>query len=75
MELITQQAMKAGFTGGVVIDYPNSTKAKKLAHCMLSPILNISCSKYCDIYAPLLCILYVHARCLSAIKILFVIIS
>ena len=30
MELITQQAMKAGFTGGIVIDYPNSTKAKKL---------------------------------------------
>jgi len=29
MELITQQAMRAGFTGGVVIDYPNSTKAKK----------------------------------------------
>ena len=29
MELITQQAMKAGFTGGVVVDYPNSTKAKK----------------------------------------------
>ena len=30
MELITQQAMRAGFTGGVVIDYPNSTRAKKL---------------------------------------------
>lgn len=29
MELITQQAMKAGFTGGIVVDYPNSTKAKK----------------------------------------------
>ena len=29
MELITHQAMKAGFTGGVVIDYPNSTKARK----------------------------------------------
>lgn len=23
------QAMKAGFYGGVVVDYPNSTKAKK----------------------------------------------
>ena len=34
MELITQQAMKAGFTGGVVIDYPNSTKAKKLVSCV-----------------------------------------
>ena len=30
MELITQQAMRAGFTGGVLVDYPNSTKAKKL---------------------------------------------
>lgn len=29
MELITTQAMKAGFYGGVVVDYPNSTKAKK----------------------------------------------
>src|SRR5690606_12160524 len=30
VELITQQAMKSGFTGGLVIDYPNSTKAKKI---------------------------------------------
>nr|CAD7408455.1 unnamed protein product [Timema cristinae] len=29
VELITSQAMKAGFYGGVVIDFPNSTKAKK----------------------------------------------
>lgn len=29
VELITSQAMKAGFYGGVVVDYPNSTKAKK----------------------------------------------
>ncbi|PNF38169.1 putative 18S rRNA (guanine-N(7))-methyltransferase [Cryptotermes secundus] len=29
MELMTTQAMKAGFFGGVVVDYPNSTKAKK----------------------------------------------
>ena len=36
MELITQQAMKAGFTGGVVIDYPNSTKAKKMFLCLFS---------------------------------------
>ncbi|TKR64582.1 hypothetical protein L596_025089 [Steinernema carpocapsae] len=28
-DLITQQAMKAGFNGGMVVDYPNSTKAKK----------------------------------------------
>jgi len=29
LELITQQSMKAGFTGGLVVDFPNSTKAKK----------------------------------------------
>lgn len=29
IELITLQATKAGFFGGVVVDFPNSTKAKK----------------------------------------------
>ncbi|GBG30391.1 18S rRNA guanine-N7-methyltransferase bud23 [Hondaea fermentalgiana] len=29
MELITSAAMAVGFTGGVVVDYPNSAKAKK----------------------------------------------
>merc|ERR1712115_327725 len=29
VEMITHQSMKAGFTGGLVVDYPNSTKAKK----------------------------------------------
>ncbi|XP_078681071.1 18S rRNA (guanine-N(7))-methyltransferase-like [Branchiostoma floridae x Branchiostoma belcheri] len=29
LELITTQAMKAGFSGGVVVDFPNSTRAKK----------------------------------------------
>lgn len=29
MDLITSSALRAGFTGGVVIDYPNSAKAKK----------------------------------------------
>lgn len=29
IELVTTQAMKAGFYGGIVVDYPNSTKAKK----------------------------------------------
>lgn len=36
MELITHQAMKAGFTGGVLIDYPNSSKAKKLYLCLFT---------------------------------------
>jgi len=30
VDLITKQAMRAGFTGGLVVDYPNSTKAKKI---------------------------------------------
>jgi 18S rRNA (guanine1575-N7)-methyltransferase len=29
MELITSSAMKCGFGGGLVVDYPHSTKAKK----------------------------------------------
>uniref|UniRef100_A0A0N5AYJ7 18S rRNA (Guanine-N(7))-methyltransferase n=1 Tax=Syphacia muris TaxID=451379 RepID=A0A0N5AYJ7_9BILA len=29
-DLITDQAIKAGFSGGLVVDYPNSTKAKKI---------------------------------------------
>merc|ERR1711913_213803 len=29
IELITSMSVKAGFSGGVVVDYPNSTKAKK----------------------------------------------
>jgi 18S rRNA (guanine1575-N7)-methyltransferase len=31
MELITSSAMRCGFGGGVVVDYPNSAKAKKYA--------------------------------------------
>lgn len=29
IEMLTQPAMSAGFTGGLVVDYPNSTRAKK----------------------------------------------
>jgi len=29
IELLTSAALRAGFTGGLLIDYPNSTKAKK----------------------------------------------
>lgn len=36
LELITQQAMRAGFTGGLVVDYPNSTKAKKMFLCLFA---------------------------------------
>lgn len=34
MELITQSALTAGFTGGLVVDYPNSAKAKKYYLCL-----------------------------------------
>ncbi|XP_043910075.1 probable 18S rRNA (guanine-N(7))-methyltransferase [Protopterus annectens] len=36
LELITAQAMKAGFTGGLVVDFPNSTKAKKFFLCLFA---------------------------------------
>jgi len=36
MQMITNYAMKAGFCGGVVIDYPNSTKAKKTFLCLVA---------------------------------------
>ncbi|XP_029802325.1 probable 18S rRNA (guanine-N(7))-methyltransferase isoform X2 [Suricata suricatta] len=36
LELITVQATKAGFTGGVVVDFPNSAKAKKFYLCLFS---------------------------------------
>lgn len=29
LEMITSAAMKSGFTGGLVVDYPHSTRAKK----------------------------------------------
>ncbi|XP_035135841.1 18S rRNA (guanine-N(7))-methyltransferase isoform X1 [Callithrix jacchus] len=36
LELITAQAMRAGFSGGVVVDYPNSARAKKFYLCLFS---------------------------------------
>lgn len=30
VEILTKQAMRAGFTGGVLVDYPESTRAKKI---------------------------------------------
>lgn len=36
IQLVTTQAMKAGFTGGLVVDYPNSTKAKKMFLCLFA---------------------------------------
>lgn len=36
LELLTQQSMRAGFSGGLVVDYPNSTKAKKIFLCLFA---------------------------------------
>lgn len=41
VELITSQAMRAGFTGGVVVDYPNSTRAKKIFLVLFAGVSNI----------------------------------
>lgn len=35
IQLITSTAQKAGFGGGIVVDYPNSNKAKKVFLCLL----------------------------------------
>eukprot|EP01121_Diplochlamys_sp_Union-15-3_P009499 TRINITY_DN2592_c0_g2_i1.p1 TRINITY_DN2592_c0_g2~~TRINITY_DN2592_c0_g2_i1.p1 ORF type:complete len:302 (+),score=65.98 TRINITY_DN2592_c0_g2_i1:50-907(+) len=39
MELLTSCAMKAGFTGGLVVDYPHSTRAKKYYLCLFAGVL------------------------------------
>jgi len=36
VQMITESAMKAGFTGGIVVDYPNSTRAKKYFLCLFA---------------------------------------
>ncbi|KCV70301.1 methyltransferase [Fonticula alba] len=36
VERLTAAAMKAGFTGGVVVDYPNSSKRKKFYMCLFA---------------------------------------
>lgn len=36
LEMMTTAALKAGFTGGVVVDFPNSTKAKKYFLCLFA---------------------------------------
>jgi 18S rRNA (guanine1575-N7)-methyltransferase len=38
MEMISTAAMKCGFSGGLVVDYPNSTKAKKFYLCLFAGI-------------------------------------
>uniref|UniRef100_A0A672F9P7 18S rRNA (guanine-N(7))-methyltransferase n=1 Tax=Salarias fasciatus TaxID=181472 RepID=A0A672F9P7_SALFA len=41
LELITTQAMKAGFSGGMVVDYPNSSKAKKFFLCLFAGVSGV----------------------------------
>ncbi|KAJ3294235.1 Williams Beuren syndrome chromosome region 22 protein [Rhizoclosmatium sp. JEL0117] len=36
VEMIMGAAMRSGFTGGLVVDYPNSTKAKKYFLCLFA---------------------------------------
>ena len=36
MEMIVGSSMKAGFSGGLVVDYPNSTRAKKYFLCLFA---------------------------------------
>lgn len=36
MQLVVTYAMKAGFTGGLVVDFPNSTRAKKTFLCLFA---------------------------------------
>jgi len=35
VQLITQSAQRAGFGGGLVVDYPNSKKARKMYLCLM----------------------------------------
>ncbi|KAJ3590194.1 hypothetical protein NHX12_008148 [Muraenolepis orangiensis] len=41
LELITSQAMRAGFSGGMVVDYPNSSKAKKFFLCLFAGVSGV----------------------------------
>uniref|UniRef100_A0A673H123 Probable 18S rRNA (guanine-N(7))-methyltransferase n=1 Tax=Sinocyclocheilus rhinocerous TaxID=307959 RepID=A0A673H123_9TELE len=41
LELITAQAMKAGFTGGMVVDFSNSSKAKKFFLCLFAGVSGV----------------------------------
>lgn len=40
MELITSSAMKVGFSGGLIVDYPHSTRAKKYYLCLFAGVPN-----------------------------------
>ena len=42
LNLITSSALRCGFTGGLVVDFPNSTKAKKYYLCLFAGVNSAS---------------------------------
>lgn len=44
MEMVSTAAMRAGFSGGLVVDYPHSTRAKKYFLCLTSGPANANSS-------------------------------
>uniref|UniRef100_H2LPK5 18S rRNA (guanine-N(7))-methyltransferase n=1 Tax=Oryzias latipes TaxID=8090 RepID=H2LPK5_ORYLA len=52
LELITTQAMKAGFSGGMVVDYPNSSKAKKFFLCLFAGMTGVLPKVRTDVCLP-----------------------
>ncbi|KAL4192513.1 hypothetical protein AMTRI_Chr06g194650 [Amborella trichopoda] len=42
LEMITSAAMRSGFSGGLVVDYPHSTRAKKYFLCLICGPPNLS---------------------------------
>jgi 18S rRNA (guanine1575-N7)-methyltransferase len=50
IDIILNSATKAGFSGGLVIDYPNSTKAKKYYLCLMTAeMISLPAAKGVDI--------------------------
>lgn len=49
-EMITRAAMKAGFSGGVVVDYPNSTRARKCVFLSMVQVCACVCLLTYDPY-------------------------
>lgn len=50
IDMILNAATKAGFTGGLVVDYPNSTKAKKYYLCLMTAgLVSLPAAKGVDV--------------------------
>lgn len=52
IEMIVSAAMRAGFSGGLVVDYPNSTKAKKYYLCLFAGVARPDMPKALDEEVP-----------------------